>query len=286
MLTTPVLAPAKINLALHVTGQRDDGYHLLDSLVVFAGVGDTIAVRASTDMTLEVDGPFADGVPTDDRNLVMRAAHLLRERRDVVLGAKISLRKALPHAAGIGSGSSDAAATLDILSRLWKVDPLPADDPDVVKLGADVPVCRMAPRPIRMEGIGERITPLPILPDCAVVLVNPGEAVPTGEVFSRLASKTNPPMPEIPHGMDFDGFCTWLATTRNDLQPPAESIAPAIRHALDLLNRQPEVALSVMSGSGATCVGLVPDLGAAQKVARAIQVAEMGWWVAPAPMLG
>ncbi|MBM1220372.1 4-(cytidine 5'-diphospho)-2-C-methyl-D-erythritol kinase [Ponticoccus sp. SC2-23] len=286
MLNEPTLAPAKINLALHVTGQRDDGYHLLDSLVVFAGVGDTISARASTDLTLSVTGPFAQGVPTDGRNLVLQAADVLRQARNVKLGAHITLKKMLPHAAGIGSGSSDAAATLDLLSRIWKVDPLPLDDPAVLKLGADVPVCRRAPAPVRMAGIGEEMADLPRLPDCAMVLVNPGEAVPTAAVFSGLASKSNPSMPGLPSGLDFKGFCDWLSTTRNDLQPPAETIAPGIVKAITLLRRQPEVACAVMSGSGATCVGLVPDFGAAQKVARAIQVAEMGWWVAPAPMLG
>ena len=286
MLSEPTLAPAKINLALHVTGQRDDGYHLLDSLVVFAGVGDTISARASTSLTLSVTGPFAEGVPTDGRNLVLQAAELLRRSRDVRLGAHITLKKVLPHAAGIGSGSSDAAATLDLLSRLWKVDPLPVDDAQVVGLGADVPVCRRAPSPVRMEGIGDKMGNLPRLPDCAMVLVNPGEAVPTAQVFGALATKINPPLPAIPPGLDFSGFCDWLSSTHNDLQPPAEVIAPGITKALALLRRQPEVACAVMSGSGATCVGLVPDFGAAQKVARAIQVAEMGWWVAPAPMLG
>jgi len=285
MLKEPTLAPAKINLALHVTGQRDDGYHLLDSLVVFAGVGDTIAARASTDLSLSVTGPFAQGVPTDGRNLVLRAAEVLRRARNVPLGANMTLRKMLPHAAGIGSGSSDAAATLDLLARFWNVEPLPMDDPAVLDLGADIPVCRRAPSPIRMAGIGEEMTDLPRLPDCAMVLVNPGEAVPTADVFAGLASRHNPPMPELPPGLKFKDFCDWLASTRNDLQPPAEAIAPGIARAIALLRRQPEVAVAVMSGSGATCVGLVPDFGAAQKVARAIQVTEMGWWVAPAPML-
>jgi 4-diphosphocytidyl-2-C-methyl-D-erythritol kinase len=286
MPSEPTVAPAKINLALHVTGQRADGYHMLDSLVVFAGVGDMISARASTSLTLSVTGPFAQGVPTDGRNLVLQAAELLRRLRKVKLGAHITLKKVLPHAAGIGSGSSDAAATLDLLSRLWKVDPLPMDDPDILGLGADVPVCRRAPTPVRMAGIGEEMSVLPQLPACAMVLVNPGEAVPTAEVFGGLSSKTNPPLPTMPSDLDFDGFCRWLSSTRNDLQPPAESVAPGIAKALALLRRQPEVACAVMSGSGATCVGLVPDFGAAQKVARAIQVAEMGWWVAPAPMLG
>ena len=148
----PGHAPAKINLTLHITGQRPDGYHLLDSLVVFAGLGDQIEATLSRDLTLAVSGPFAAGVPTDGRNLVLKAAEALRSARGVTLGAAIRLTKALPHAAGLGSGSSDAAATLALLAQLWNVAPLADDDPAVLALGADVPVCRHAPAPVRMRG--------------------------------------------------------------------------------------------------------------------------------------
>ena len=285
MSLEPGLAPAKINLALHVTGRTDNGYHLLDSLVVFAGIGDTISAQASRSLTLSVNGPFAQGIPTDESNLVLRAAQLLKSSRGVSIGARIGLKKMLPHAAGIGSGSADAAAALRLLSRVWQVDPLDADDPAVVGLGADIPVCRHAPAPVRMTGIGDLLSPVPRLPDCAMVLVNPGVPVPTAQAFDRLESPGNAPLPAIPEGMSFKDFCGWLATTRNDLQPGAEAIAPEISTALSLLRRQPEVKVAVMSGSGATCVGLVSDFGAAQKVARTVQVAQMGWWVAPAPLL-
>ncbi len=279
------LAPAKVNLTLHVTGQRDNGYHDLDSLVVFAGIGDTITARASTDLTLTVTGPFSDGVPDDGRNLVLRAAEALRAGREGVPGAALTLEKALPHAAGLGSGSSDAAAVLPLLAGLWGLPAPKVTDPLAMSLGADVPVCMAQPRAMRMRGIGERLSHAPALPDCALVLVNPGVSVPTAEVFAGLKQVHNPPMGSIPKGMDLDGFAEWLAHQRNDLTEAATARAPEIGTALGLLRRQPFVRWAGMSGSGATCVGLVRDMDHARRVARAIQVSQMAWWVAPAPLL-
>jgi 4-diphosphocytidyl-2-C-methyl-D-erythritol kinase len=278
-------APAKINLSLHVTGQRDDGYHLLDSLVVFAGVGDEISVTPSAELKVEVSGPFAQGVPTDDRNLVLRAARLLQTSRKTEAGATIRLVKNLPHAAGIGGGSSDAATVLRLLPELWNVRPLRPVHPGVSTLGADVPVCMHAPAPVRMRGVGERIDPVPGLPLCGLVLVNPRVEVPTPKVFAALARKDGSPMEELPDGLDLAGFIAWLSRQRNDLLAPAEGISPVISSALDRLRRTKDVLFATMSGSGATCVGVTADIGKARTAARAIQVAEMGWWVAPAPML-
>jgi 4-diphosphocytidyl-2-C-methyl-D-erythritol kinase len=285
MATIKGSAPAKINLTLHVTGQRSDGYHLLDSLVVFAGVYDEIMATIAPDLQIRVSGPFAMGVPDDETNLVLRAARALRAARGVTLGAHLTLEKNLPHAAGIGSGSSDAAITLAILAQLWDVAPLPANAPEVIALGADVPVCMQAPDPIRMEGIGERLTHWPALPDCALVLVNPMVDVPTGAVFSGLKTKKNPNMGSLPAAMDFDAFAAWLALQRNDLEIPARNVAPEIADALNTLKRMPQVVHAGMSGSGATCYGLVRSIGDARQVARTLQVGNMGWWVAPAPLL-
>jgi len=285
MVHRRIRAPAKINLTLHITGQRADGYHLLDSLVVFTDAGDEITVKAADDLTLTVTGPFAQGVPTDDSNLVLRAAHLLRRIRGVIHGAEITLDKHLPHAAGIGSGSSDAAATLKLLAEFWQVDPLPPEMPEVLGLGADVPVCVAGPAPQRMAGIGEALTAVPALPDCALVLVNPREQVSTQQVFQDLSTKTNPPMDAVPEQLDFDGFIAWLAAQRNDLQDPAMTIAPAVASAIDRLQKMPAVAHAGMSGSGATCFGLVRSMADARHVARVVQVAEMGWWVTPAQVL-
>jgi 4-diphosphocytidyl-2-C-methyl-D-erythritol kinase len=278
----PGFAPAKVNLALHVTGQRGDGYHLLDSLVVFAGVGDDVGVAQGDALTLEVDGPRAAGVPVDGRNLVLRAAGLLAGPQ----GARMTLTKRLPHAAGIGGGSSDAAAALRVLGPFWGVAVPGPDDPAVLALGADVPVCLAAPAPQRMRGIGEQVTAVPALPEAALVLVNPGVEVPTPAVFRGLEERCNPPMPEVPGGMDFARFVAWLRTTRNDLQAPAERIAPEVSAALVALRGQPDIGFAVMSGSGATCVGLARDMAGAERAAAAIARAMPGWWVVPAPMLG
>ncbi len=278
-------APAKVNLTLHITGQRGDGYHLLDSLVVFADVGDRITVTAGPDLRLIVQGPFADGIPTDNRNTIVRAARALQTARGVTDGATITLEKSLPHAAGLGGGSSDAATALRLLADLWRVAPLLPGDPAVLTLGADVPVCLAGPSPHRMQGIGELVTPLPLLPSAGLILVNPRVEVATAKVFNALTSRQNPPMDALPSGLNFDDFARWLGQHRNDLHPAAAGIAPAIDTALAALRRQPGVGAAMMSGSGATCVGLVRDMGTARQIARSLQVGNMGWWVTPAALL-
>jgi len=283
--TIKASAPAKVNLTLHVTGQRDDGYHLLDSLVVFAGVADQIGATVAPDMRMTVSGPFSMGVPTDHTNLIMRAAEALRTARGVSQGAALTLEKHLPHAAGIGSGSSDAAATLAMLAELWGVAPLPATAPEVLALGADVPVCVAAPRPVHMSGIGDILSPVTALPDCAMVLVRPPVDVPTGPVFKGLSTKDGAPMADLPDGLDYEGFVRWLTAQRNDLLAPAQAIAPQVAEAIAKLQSLPAVSFAGMSGSGATCFALVKDMATARQVARIVQVAKMDWWVAPAELL-
>lgn len=263
-------APAKINLALHVTGQRSDGYHLLDSLVVFVGIGDTLTILPAPDLSLSVDGPMARGVPTGPENLILKAAALYGPGP----GAAIALDKHLPHAAGIGGGSADAAATLRGLSRAWG-QPLPPLD-QILTLGADVPVC-LSPAPQRMQDIGETLTSVPALPPLFAVLVTPGVAVPTGPVFRGLTRKINPPM-EPPAWTGFAGFISWLTRQRNDLEPPAVAQAPVIGQALNSL-RGAGAALARMSGSGATCFGLFDTAENAAGAARSIRAAHPKWWV-------
>ncbi|MBR9842598.1 MAG: 4-(cytidine 5'-diphospho)-2-C-methyl-D-erythritol kinase [Rhodobacteraceae bacterium] len=266
-MKTEAFAPAKINLTLHVTGQRADGYHLLDSLVVFADIGDRLTATPATEPSLTVTGPLSDGVPTGPENLVLRAAALIQTP------AALSLEKHLPAAAGIGGGSSDAAATLRALSALTGV-PLPDDKG--LSLGADLPVCTLA-RAATMRGIGEDIAPVDGLPPLPAVLVNPRVDVPTPSVFRALTSKTNAPMDPIPQGADFNTFCNWLATQRNDLEPPARTLAPEIDATLAALS---DARLARMSGSGATCFGLYPTQAAAEDAAARIRKAQPDWWVA------
>lgn len=277
-MPTDGFAPAKVNLALHVTGRRGDGYHLLDSLVVFAGVGDTVAAVRSDRLTLAIDGPQAARLPATDDNLVLRAARLMQ------VTASLTLTKVLPVAAGIGGGSADAAAALRVLAGLAGRS-LPAADA-VLALGADVPVC-LAGRPARMQGVGQVLAPLPPLPPAWLVLANPGVAVPTPAVFAALDRRDNPPMDPVPRRMpDAAALAAHLATQRNDLQAAAVAIAPVIAETLAALADRPGCLLARMSGSGATCFGLFPREAEAANAAAHLARRCPDWWVAAAPMRG
>jgi 4-diphosphocytidyl-2-C-methyl-D-erythritol kinase len=265
-MTIEVFAPAKVNLTLHVTGQLDDGYHLLDSLVVFADIGDRLWVSEAAETSLQVTGRYAKGVPTDPSNLVWKAADLCGMTVD------ITLEKNLPNAAGIGGGSADAAAMIRAAKRLG-CNPTG----DIASLGADVPVC-MANTPQRMQGIGDVLNHVGQLPDLWIVLVNPRVDVPTPAVFSKLQSKTNMPMSDhLPDWEGFAEFCEWLADQRNDLETPAIAIQPVIEEVLDTLA---DAGFKRMSGSGATCFGLYPSAHAASLAAERIQNEHPEWWVA------
>lgn len=275
MATEPVAetAPAKINLALHVLGRRADGYHELDSLVVFADFGDRLIAAPAEAFRLELAGPFAAGVPAGADNLVVRALRLTGPLPPVAL----RLVKNLPHAAGIGGGSSDAAAALRLAERMF-ARPLPSPS-ELAALGADIPVCLAAPRPVRMRGLGEALTPLAAVPPLDLVLVNPGVAVPTGQVFAALPPARRPGLPELPRGVvTRAAFLDWLGACRNDLEEPARRLAPAIGTALAAL-RALDAGLARMSGSGATVFGVFPTQEAADRAARTIAQAHPGWWV-------
>lgn len=256
-------APAKINLALHVTGRRGDGYHLLDSLVVFTALGDRVTV-APGPLSLVVTGPFAGQVPEGQDNLCLRAA------RAIGAQAAITLDKRLPPASGIGGGTADMAAVLRALGRV-------PDRPE--SLGADLPAC-LASRPLRMRGVGERIDLLPGLPDLHLVLINPRREIPTPAVFAALDRRDSPPLPDLPDALDAAGLVAWLRGTANDLQPAALRIESAVGACLAALN-DAGAWLARMSGSGATCFGIFPDAIAARAAAGRIADARPDWWVAP-----
>lgn len=272
-------APAKINLALHVTGRRHDGYHLLDSLVVFAEVGDRVTAEAADALTLRIVGPRAAGLGTGPDNLVLRAAALFAADA----GASLTLDKHLPVASGIGGGSADAAATLQVLARLWR-RPLPPAA-DILSLGADVPVC-LAGRATRMTGVGETLHPLSHpLPPAALVLANPGTALATPAVFAALDRRDHPPLPRtLPRFGTAAELAAFLAMTRNDLEAPAIRLAPVIAQVKSALSAQPGCRIARMSGSGATCFGLFDDPLAAAAAAAALSRAQPGWWVVSAPL--
>lgn len=274
-----VAAPAKVNLTLHVIGQRADGYHLLDSLVAFAPVADLLHLAPAPEMGLRVTGPEAAGVPEDGRNLVMKAASLLIERLGPVPGAALWLDKHLPAASGIGGGSADAAAAVRGLLRLWRVDRPEWLEGAMLSLGADVPMC-LECRPARVRGIGERIAPV-ALPALPAVLVNPRAEVSTPAVFRALARRDNPPMPaDLPQFGAAGALIDWLATQRNDLEAPALSVAPVIGEVLSAMRGEKACRLARMSGSGATCFGLFATRTEAEAAARRLRAAHGDWWVA------
>ncbi|WP_435257456.1 4-(cytidine 5'-diphospho)-2-C-methyl-D-erythritol kinase [Thioclava sp. FR2] len=270
-------APAKINLTLHVTGQRADGYHLLDSLVVFADVGDRVTVDASHPLGLTITGPRAAGLAAEEDNLVLRAARLMGG------AAHLVLEKHLPVSSGIGGGSADAAATLRLLARMaGKSLPKPEQ---VVALGADVPVC-LEGRAVRMTGVGDGISPVSDLPEAWLVLANPGVAVSTPAVFRELAHKENAPMPEnLPGFATVATLAAFLRDQRNDLEPPAVSLAPVIADVKTMIAAQEGCLLARMSGSGATCFGLFADENAARDAAKAIARQHPEWWAVAAKMI-
>jgi 4-diphosphocytidyl-2-C-methyl-D-erythritol kinase len=277
MTTETALARAKVNLALHVVGRRADGYHLLDSLVVFAEFGDRITVAPGQGLRLTVTGPQGGGLAADDDNLCLRAARAMAGP-----GAQITLEKHLPVASGIGGGSADAAATLQALARLWRV-PLP-DAAAVLALGADVPVC-LAGRPARMEGVGEVLSLLPPLPAAWLVLVNPGVAVSTPAVFRALERRDNARLPAtLPRLATAGELAAFLMMQRNDLEAPAMALAPVIGQVRSALSAQSGCLMARMSGSGATCFGLFPDALNAAAAAAALRQAQPGWWVKAAEL--
>lgn len=285
-----IRAPAKINLTLHVTGQRTDGYHLLDSLVVFATVGDELHLQPASTLSLRTEGPEAADIPADMDNLVLKVARLF----DDTPRADFALTKSLPVASGIGGGSADAAAAyrglMLLRSGVRPGEDMPASllDPDrnpvasrLIGLGADIPAC-LRSEAVRMRGIGEVLTPLPDLPPLAAILVNPRRPVSTPQIFKALARKDNAPMPtDLPTFSGPVELATWLRTQRNDLEAPAASLEPAISRVLSELASLDGCLLARMSGSGATCFGLFADMAGAEAGSRALRTVHPDWWVEP-----
>ncbi len=280
-----VEAPAKINLALHVCGRRDDGYHLLDSLVVFAGVGDTITVESAPNLELTITGPFAAGLAAESDNLVLRAARWLSSRGGRSLGAHITLEKNLPIASGIGGGSSDAAATLIACAKIWDMDASALPHAELARaLGADVPVC-VTRTPALMRGIGEDVTAIEKLPALWIVLANPGQPLATKAVFGAVRGRFGKPMEPLPAKPDAEGLLAYLDGLRNDLTAPALELMPRIGVILNALAATSGCRLARLSGSGPTCFGLYLEESTARAAAKSLKDAHSGWWTIAAPML-
>lgn len=281
------LAPAKINLALHVTAQLDNGYHTLESLVVFAELGDGLSLSLADKDRLEIAGPFADALEPGQVNLVTRAIEAFRTQWPELMpaGVAISLEKNLPVSAGIGGGSADAAAALRLLHRVTgERVPFARLYEVAARLGADVPVC-LASVPCLVEGVGDKIVPLESFPRLFAVMVNPLIPVPTAEIFRRLETRQNSPMPRLPDPLSHAALLgMWLGESRNDLEPPARVFAPQIGELIDSLGTQTGVIGARMSGSGGTVFGLFADEGLAHEAARTMRERYPGYWVASAPI--
>jgi 4-diphosphocytidyl-2-C-methyl-D-erythritol kinase len=282
--TVRVEAPAKVNLYLRVIGRRADGYHLLDSLVVFPEIGDTVEVAPASSLELHAEGPFAAAVPSGDDNLVLRAARLLASAAGRAAAARIRLIKRLPVASGIGGGSADAAATLRALARLWQVQDDGVDLAALaLRLGADVPVC-LGGRAAYLGGIGEEIAPAPALPRFFLLLANPGVAVATPAVFAgRRGPYTQPSRFAAAPG-DAAGLARLLRQSVNDLGPSAIALAPEIEAVLAELSALPGALLARMSGSGATCFALFASQAEAEAAQARLEAAQPQWWLAAAPV--
>jgi 4-diphosphocytidyl-2-C-methyl-D-erythritol kinase len=281
-------APAKINLTLRVLGRRADGYHELESLVAFAGVGDALTFAPGGALTLAVSGPTAQAAGDNADNLVLKAARALAERIAGLTLGGFALSKRLPVAAGLGGGSADAAAALRLLAR---ANGIALDDPRLMQAaqatGADVPVC-LDPKPRLMRGVGDVLSAPLDLPRLFAVLVNPGVAVSTRDVFAALNLASRPtsggdssssPLVVEGWGGEPTAFVTALAKDRNDLEAPAIELEPAIAELLSVLHELPGCRLARMSGSGATCFGLFPTNAAAAAAARTLRVGYPQWWV-------
>jgi 4-diphosphocytidyl-2-C-methyl-D-erythritol kinase len=276
-------ASAKINLTLRVLGRRADGYHDLESLVAFATVGDTVAFTPVRKLALTVRGPTARAAGPVADNLVLKAARALGERIEGLRWGRFTLSKRLPAAAGIGGGSADAAAALRLLAHANRMG---LDDPRLHEAaratGADVPVC-LDPRPRVMRGVGEILSAPIVLPRLPAVLVNPGVALPTRDVFRKIqtvsssgsrmssADETVPP--------DREGYLSYLCRQANDLERPAILLAPMVGETLTALRTLSGCSLARMSGSGATCFGLFDCTRAAAAAAKILRERHPGWWI-------
>nr|WP_215906545.1 4-(cytidine 5'-diphospho)-2-C-methyl-D-erythritol kinase [Phenylobacterium glaciei] len=278
------MAPAKINLFLHVGAPGVDGYHPLCSLMVFADAGDRVSLHEGDALVVKVRGPFADQLAGEGDNLVLRAARaLLAKARGPQALSAFTLDKRLPVAAGLGGGSSDAGAAL----RLLREHMTPRlDDAELESvaagLGADGAACLWG-RPVLAQGRGERLSPAPGLPVLEAVLVNPGVSVSTPAVYAAFDAAgifgdvEPPPMPEAFESVE--ELAGWLATTRNDLEAAAVALAPAIGDVLATLSDEPEALIARMSGSGATCFALCQSEVEAESLAERIMAMKPDWWV-------
>ncbi|MDE1151577.1 MAG: 4-(cytidine 5'-diphospho)-2-C-methyl-D-erythritol kinase [Micavibrio sp.] len=283
--TFQLQAPAKINLFLHITGKRDDGYHLLQSLMVFVDVGDTLEFAPHDSLFLDVDGPFAGDMPAPSENLIYKAAGLLAAEYKTTMRGRVRLTKNLPVASGIAGGSSDSAVAMRGFVKLWG---LPEEHERMQRLaqrlGADVPACFIG-KPVWAEGIGEKMTRLPEMPQMHFVLANPMVATPTPEVFRRFNSKYSPAIQFSGRRKSMHEWIADLKLYRNDLTDAASEVTPEIKQVLRALAETPNCHFARLSGSGATCFGVYDNADAAMAAVNKLKQLHPGWWISPANLL-
>ena len=280
--TFDILAPAKINLFLHDTGKRDDGYHNLQSALTFTDIGDRLVFESHDGFFVDVDGPFAHELFSPQDNIVYKAARALAAEYKKPLTGKILLQKNLPVAAGMGGGSSDAATTLIGLYRLWH---LPEEYERLQKvgrsLGADVPAC-IVRKPVWVESMGEKMTRLPDMPELHLVLVNPMENLLTADVFGAFREKFSPPLQFQGRKKTLREWIADLKMYRNDLTDPAKRLCPVIGDILSMIEQTTGCVIARMTGSGATCFGIYESPEQANAAAHKIRHAQPDWWVTAA----
>ncbi|HYD17679.1 MAG TPA: 4-(cytidine 5'-diphospho)-2-C-methyl-D-erythritol kinase [Patescibacteria group bacterium] len=283
--TFTLQAPAKLNLFLHITGKRADGFHLLQSVMVFVDVGDRLEFAPHDTLFLDVDGPFAADMPPANDNLIYRAAQLLAQEYRTHMRGAVRLTKNLPVASGIAGGSSDSAAGLRGFARLWG---LPDEHDRLMRLaqnlGADVPACFIG-KPVWAEGIGEKMMRLPEMPQMHFVLANPMVPTPTPEVFKRYRERFSPPIQFSGRRKTMHEWIADLKIYRNDLTEAAMQVTPAIRDVLQALEHTPNCRLARLSGSGATCFGMYDSAEAAMAAVNKLKQLQPGWWIAPANLV-
>ena len=283
-------APAKVNLTLQITGQREDGFHLLESVIGFTAVADRITLTPADDITLAITGPEAKGLDEDSSNLTVRAAHLVKDHINASAGVHIALEKNIPVAAGLGGGSADAAATLAGCLELWHDDGAEKIDDETLAaaLGADVPVCRYG-KAAWVSGIGEIMSDVPPWPETWLVLVNPRVAVPTEQIFKTFSGSIRQPETDEAFrsgwGPSVDAFAAILGARENSLTEAVTAVAPVVDGVLSVLEAVPGGALTRMSGSGPTCFSLFATEAEAAAAAIAVGEANPEWWVRSTPLL-
>lgn len=285
-----LFAPAKINLYLHVTGKREDGYHLLDSMMAFADVGDSVTITPADRLSLAVTGHYAEHLQQESYNIVLKAAELLAFKLAVQPNVAIHLKKELPVAAGLGGGSSDAATALLLLAKMWDAHITPEALTDIgLKLGADVPVC-LKRQAAFVSGIGDTISIIDPFPTLNAVLVNPNVALSTAAVFNarqhvseigQLSNSISMVHNGETHNFSQQSLLTYICERRNDLEPAAKGLAPVIHDCLEQIAQTEGCVFSRMSGSGSTCFGLYSDALAAEEAATALHQQFPDWWVKP-----